>query len=271
VINPAFAGADEALSLTLVYRNQWTGLDGSPSTQTLSGHSLFKRNNFGLGASIVNDKVGIHQNLSINTSYAYHLQIRKDTYISMGLQVGFYHNQSDFGSLNGHVQNPNDPSISQFKQTSTFPEVGTGFSYRDPKLHLGISALNLIPNNVKVTDSLSVDLNEQHYFLYGRYRIPIGRGIKLQPGLLVKYLPGLPLSYDFHLSAIFNEVLLTGLSYRSFESIDLVLQAKLTPQLKFGYNYDYPIGKVGLLSHSSHELMLNYIFKYSKYKIKRPR
>ena len=271
VINPAFAGAHEALSLTMVHRSQWTGLDGAPTTQTLSAHSLFKNEHIGLGASIINDKVGIHQNLTFNTSYAYHLRIKADAYLSMGLQLGVNHKQSDFGSVSGQLQNPNDPSIADFKETVTVLEVGTGIYYRDPKLHIGFSSPKLFSSKSQYNDSIGTDLNNAHYFLYSRYRIPVTRNVQIQPGMLVKYLPGLPLSFDFHLAAIFNKVLLTGISYRSFESVDLVLQAKLTPQLKAGYNFDYPIGKVGELSHSSHEIMLNYLFKYSKYKIKRPR
>ena len=271
IINPAFAGVHEALSITAVHRSQWTGLEGAPSTQTLSAHSLFKNKHIGLGGSIINDRVGIHQNLTINTNYAYHLQVKADAYLSMGLQVGINHKQSDFGSLSGQTQNPNDPSISSFRETTTSLEVGTGLYYRDSRLHVGLSAPKLFSNKSKLSDSITIDLNKPHYFLYSRYRVPLNHNVKIQPGLLVKYLPGVPVSFDFHLAAIFNDVLLTGVSYRSFESLDLVLQAKLTPQLKAGYNFDYPLGKVGELSRSSHEVMLNYIFKYSKFKVKRPR
>lgn len=270
VINPAFAGVNEALSITLVHRSQWTGLEGAPSTQTISGHSLFKNEHIGLGASIINDKIGIHQNLTFNTSYAYHLQVKPDAFLSMGLQLGMNYKQSDYGSIAGQVQNPGDPSISEFKETTTSLEVGTGLYYRDSRLHIGLSAPKLFSSKTKLNDSVSINLNKAHYFLYSRYRLPVSHNIKIQPGILVKYLPGVPVSFDFHFAAIFNEVLLTGLSYRSFESVDLVLQAKITPQLKAGYNFDYPIGKVGELNHSSHEIMLNYLFKYSRYR-KRPR
>lgn len=270
VINPAFAGAHEVLSLTMVHRSQWTGLEGAPSTQTFSAHSLFKNEHIGLGISIINDKVGIHQNLTVNTSYAYHLQIDKKRYFSMGLQVGVNHKQSDFGSIAGQVHTPNDPSISSFKEIAT-SIVGTGIYYRGPRLHLGLSAPKLFSHKTTISDSISIDLNKSHYFLYGRYRIPVNHNVKIQPGLMIKYLPGVPVSFDFSLAAIINEVLLTGLSYRSFESIDLLIQAKVTPQLKIGYNFDYPISKVSQLSHSSHEIMLNYIFKFSRYRIKRPR
>ena len=271
VINPAFAGAHEVLSLTMVHRSQWSGLEGAPSTQTFSAHSLFKNEHIGLGMSIINDKVGIHQNLSLNTSYAYHLKVDKDSYFSMGLQVGVNHKQSDFASLAGHIQSPNDPSINALKATSTSLVVGTGIYFRSPKLHLGLSAPKLFSSKTSINDSINIELNKPHYFLYGRYRVPINSNIKIQPGILIKYLPNVPVSFDFSLAAIFNEVLLTGLSYRSFESIDLLLQAKVTKQLKLGYSFDYPISMVSELSRSSHEIMLNYIFRFSKYKIKPPR
>src|SRR5688572_28456063 len=69
VINPAYAGADEALSLTFIQRSQWSGVENAPSTQTLSAHTLFKKKHFGLGLTIVNDRIGVHKNLSVLTNY----------------------------------------------------------------------------------------------------------------------------------------------------------------------------------------------------------
>ena len=40
-INPAYAGSRESFSSVLLYRNQWTGLDGAPSTLNFSMHSPF--------------------------------------------------------------------------------------------------------------------------------------------------------------------------------------------------------------------------------------
>lgn len=47
VVNPAYAGLKESLSVTTLFRQQWSGLEGAPTTFTLSGHSP------------VNDKVGL--------------------------------------------------------------------------------------------------------------------------------------------------------------------------------------------------------------------
>ena len=38
-INPAYAGSRETLSIVGLHRSQWVGLEGGPTTQTLSLHS----------------------------------------------------------------------------------------------------------------------------------------------------------------------------------------------------------------------------------------
>jgi len=38
--NPAYAGSSDYMRISLIHRNQWFGLEGSPVTQTLSVHSL---------------------------------------------------------------------------------------------------------------------------------------------------------------------------------------------------------------------------------------
>src|SRR6478736_4445164 len=88
VINPAYAGADEALSLTFVHRSQWTGMDNAPATQTLAAHTAIKEKKIGVGLILINDRIGVHKNFSALNSYAYHIRVGKQSYLSMGLQAG---------------------------------------------------------------------------------------------------------------------------------------------------------------------------------------
>ena len=37
-LNPAYAGSDETLNLTILAREQWLGFEGGPSNQVFSGH-----------------------------------------------------------------------------------------------------------------------------------------------------------------------------------------------------------------------------------------
>jgi type IX secretion system PorP/SprF family membrane protein len=271
VINPAYAGADEALSVTAIHRGQWSGIDGAPATQTLSGHSLFRNEYAGVGFSIIKDEIGVHRNLIINGSFAYRIKLKEETFLSLGVQMGINNKRSDYASLAGQTYIPNDPKLSSSDVSQTFLDFGTGIYFRSPRLELGLSAPKLFSGNTEFNDSISINLNKTHYFLFSRYSLPINTSLDLQPGFLIKYLPGLPVSMDLNLNLLINQVLLFGVSYRSYESINLMAQARLTPQLRFGYAYDFMVGESDLPSITTHEFMLNYLFKFTRTRIAEPR
>src|SRR5690606_23258016 len=94
---------------TFIQRSQWMDVPKAPTTQTFSGHTLFRQRHFGLGLTVVNDRIGVHQNLSAQTNYAYHLPVGSDAHLSMGVLIGFHRRTSDYASLVG-VDN-NDPQL----------------------------------------------------------------------------------------------------------------------------------------------------------------
>ncbi|MBL0741435.1 PorP/SprF family type IX secretion system membrane protein [Chryseolinea lacunae] len=269
VINPAYAGADEALSLTLIHRSQWNGLEGAPTTQTLSGHTLFKKKHFGVGATIVNDKIGVHRNLSILSDYAYHLQVGKTSFLSMGLQAGIHNTRADYASLMGGVTN--DPKLNSASISQTFFDFGAGVYFRSSRLHVGLSAPELVPERISFNDTVSVRLSRTNFFLFAKYRITQNENIDYEPSLLLKYMPGLPLSFDVNINMIYRKVLTLGLSYRKSESVDFLFKGQVTPQFQIGYAYDHVIGDVARISNGSHEIMVQYLFKYVETKVSSPR
>lgn len=269
ILNPAYAGAHEALSLTFIQRSQWAGVDNAPTTQTLSAHTLFKKKHLGLGISIINDKIGVHRNQSALTNYAYHLRVGRQSYLSMGLLAGIHSRKSDYTSLVGTANN--DPKLFNPLISHAYFDFGMGMYFRSPNFEMGISAPQLIPAMYSVNDTLSIQLSSANYFLLSKYRISVNDNVDLEPGLLIKYLANVPLSFDLNLNVIFHKVLTTGLSYRKSESIDFLLRAQVTPQLQFGYAYDYPIQEITKLSNGSHELMINYIFRYTRTNVSSPR
>ncbi len=269
VINPAYAGADESLSLTFIQRSQWTGVENAPNTQTLSGHTLFKKKQVGLGITLVNDRIGVHRNINALTSYAYHIRVGEKSYLSMGLQAGIKSFKSDYASLASSAGN--DPGLNSLVLSKTYFDFAAGIYYRSPRFHLGISAPELIPQSFNVNDTLSIRLSKANFFLFSKYSIPISENYDLDPSVLIKYLDGVPLSYDINLSMTYRKVLSLGFSYRKKESVDFIMKAQVTKQLQIGYAYDYPIGVVSQLTNGSHELMVNYLFRYVQKNVTSPR
>ena len=269
IINPAFAGAEEALSLTFIYRNQWSGVEGAPQSQTLSAHTLFKEKQVGVGLIINNDKIGVHKTLNIGTNYAYHLNLNNDKVLSFGLQAGLNNRRADYASL--AAQANNDPSISNATVAETYFDLGVGLYLRTPKFHLGYSIPEIIPNDLKLNDSTTTELSDLNQFIFSKLIIDVSPQIRLTPSILLKYLNGVPLSYDLNLNATFRKVITGGISYRKAESIDFIMRLQVTPQFQFGYSYDYPIGDISNLSNASHEIMARYLFKFNQANVASPR
>src|SRR5260221_4336461 len=270
VINPAYAGADEKLSLTFINRNQWSGIEGAPTTQTLSAHTLFKKKQFGVGFLLVNDQIGVHRNVNASVSYAYHIQTGDQSYLSMGLQTGVKSFRSNYASLN--TGGTNDPYLYNVVTQQMFFDFAAGIYYRSPRLHIGFSVPELIKQQFHVNDTLSVRLNNINFFLFTRYRFTINENFDFEPSVLVKYLKGVPLSLDVNLNWFYRRIITVGASYRKTESLDFLFKAQITPQLQVGYAYDYPVQTVSAFSTSgSHELMVQYLFSFFKKNVTSPR
>jgi type IX secretion system PorP/SprF family membrane protein len=269
LINPAYAGADEALSLTFLQRNQWSGVENAPSTQTLTGHTLFKKRNVGLGILLSNDKLGVHKNINALTQYAYHLQVGAKSYLSAGLQAGIVSRRSDYSSLLGN-SSP-DPKLAGSTIQHSFFDMGTGLYFRSDKLHVGLSVPQLLAEQLTVKDSVVLKFSKANYFLFLKYRTPINDNTEIEPSLLFKYLAGVPMSFDINLNFIYRKAITMGLSYRKNESFDFLLKGQITPQMQFGYAYDYPIGRITRLTNGSHEFMIQYVFRYVQKNVTSPR
>lgn len=268
VINPAYAGSEEALSLTFIQRNQWSGIENAPSTQTLSAHTLYKKKQIGFGITLVHDKIGVHKNLGVLTNSAYHLNISERAYLSFGIGLGVHNQKSDYASvMNGNY----DPKVYNGIISTTLFDVAMGFYFRTPKLQIGISTPELIPKRISIHDTLSIQLSKTNFFLFSKYRITLDENIDMEPSILLKFLPGVPLSFDINMNMVFRKVLTMGVSYRKSESIDFLLKAQITSQLQFGYSYDHGIGEIANVSSGSHELMINYLFRYIQRNVQSPR
>jgi len=268
VINPAYAGADEALSLTVIQRRQWSGIENAPTTQTLSAHTLFRNRNVGLGLVVMNDRVGVHKNLNVLANYAYHIWTDQHAHISFGLQGGVRSIKSDYASLG----NPgNDPKVYNAYVSETFFDLGSGIYFKSPRFEAGISTLELLPQTASVNDSISIAFNKAQFLLMSKYRFAVGKDFTLEPSGLLKYTSHVPLSFDINMNVLYRKVLTMGLSYRKKESVDFLLKAQVTGQLQFGYSYDHAIGEISRFANGSHELMVHYLFRYVRKNVSSPR
>ena len=77
-INPAYAGYRERVNLNATYRNQWTGINGSPKSFSLAADALMPNERVGLSLTLNADQLGAQKNISAFGNYAYRIPMNED-------------------------------------------------------------------------------------------------------------------------------------------------------------------------------------------------
>ena len=272
-INPAYAGSHQTLEFTALAREQWTGLDGAPSTQTFTAHSPLRNRSVGLGLSVIHDQIGITNQFGVYGSYSYRIQFNNRGILAMGLQAGFTQYHEDLTELQGSIRDPNDPNFAQDEVSKFMPNFGAGLYYYTQRYYAGLSSPHLVQNKLDDLEGIDKEARQRrHYFFTTGYVFDLSRSVKFKPNLLVKVVEGAPVEADINLNFLFQEILWAGVSYRSFDSFDAIIQLNLTEQFSIGYAYDFATTtELKRLHSGSHELMLNYRLKPPRRRMLTPR
>ena len=255
VVNPAYAGSKETLSLTALYRKQWSGLEGAPETITFSGHSPVN-DKVGLGLSVIKDELGPVQETNAYIDVAYVFNVSSTTRLSLGIKAGATFFSTDF---NGFVYSDPlpDPAFAN-NLNETFPNIGFGAFYFGERFYLGLSAPNLLKSEHLENDSgiVTSGSEEVHFFFTGGYVFTLSDSVKLKPAFMSKAVTGAPVSVDLTTNVLINNTFEIGAGYRFDDSFSGMVNMRVLPGLRIGYAYDYTISNLGKFNNGSHEIML---------------
>lgn len=265
VINPAYAGSRDALTVTGLYRNQWFGFDGAPVTQTLNIHSpIFA--GLGLGLSVLNDAAGPAKNTSYNLDISYRIKFEK-SYLAFGLKGGFNTFNLDYSYFQTTEQ---DPLLTRSNEKYINPNFGAGIYYYADRYYIGASVPKLFENTD--VDKEGAETVRHYYFIAGAV-FNINDNIKLKPTTFIKLVPQIYPQVDVTATFVFFDKFNVGAMYRTDDSFGLLAGLNVTDQLSVGYSFDWSTGiKTGTYNNGSHEIMIRYDFDFiSRKKIKSPR
>lgn len=260
--NPAFSGTDGTTRLTALHRSQWLGYQpsfddgGAPSTQLLTFQTPLLNINSGVGAYVLNDRLGPLNNLEIQTTYAYHRNIRTGR-LSAGVRLGMFSQTVNFDRY--RAVNPDDPLITaRGKVTQMRPDLGLGLNWKKEKYYVGLSVMHLLPVKFDFNVNQAGRL-KPHLYLTGGYWYELNFDWKVQFFGLAKS--------DFSKTAVdlggiayLKNTMWGGLSFRESEAAILMLGYAMMKDkaLKVGYALDYVVKDRVAKQPTSHEFMLIY-------------
>jgi len=269
-INPAFAGSYNSLSATLLYRNQWVGFSEAPKSQLLSVHAPLNNDRIGVGIMIEKNSIGIFKETSVIGNYAYRMELGEGK-LSLGLGFGVTIHNIAWNEL--VASDANDIQLVNNPSTAVLPSFSFGTYYSTKKYFIGFSIplfLSQELNQSSGTYKLSNNFSKYNYFLSGGYELNINSQIKLLPSLLVKYQKNTPVQIDYNALISLKDRIWLGMGYRSKNMLVGILQCQLNYQIRLGYSYDFEMSSLRKYMNGSHEIGLNYLFRYSR-KVMGPR
>lgn len=268
--NPAYAGLENTLVATGVYRQQWSGLTGAPATQHINAHLPIYAISSGVGLRVENDIIGAHSTTQAALSYSYQLDLNRNTLLSFGATAGWMQYSLDGTKLRAPEGTYAEPSFSHNetvlpvgKVQAGAPIFEAGVFFQSKKLEIGASVQPVFATKIKEKGSGSLAIQPvQHFLLYSAYSILLGENLSLKPSILVKS-DIKKTQLEVSTMARWRENTFAGVSFRGFgvtskDAAVLFFGFKLNEKSTLAYAFDIPISALSAVNRGSHELLLRY-------------
>ena len=259
VINPAYATENkDVINMGGIYRAQWVGIEGAPTTQSFFAHKPLSRK-VEMGISIVHDEIGdVVEESNIYADFAYVLSLSEKTRLSFGVKAGvtlFSTNFNGFQYTSPLLDPAFENNISQ-----TFPNVGAGTYLFGDNYYLGFSTPNLLTTKhlENANGIVTTGVEAIHYFFTGGYVFTLNGNdnLKIKPAFMAKGVQGAPVALDLTTSVLINNKFEAGLGYRLDDSVSGLASFYVTPRLRIGYSYDYTLTNLRKFNTGSHEVFV---------------
>ena len=265
--NPAFAGVDGTTQLNAVIRNQWSGVREAPQTDVISGYGLLRNEKMGLGATAFKDVAGADSRGGITLSYAYHLRVKNDISLSLGLSAGFLQYRLDHTIINPYDDGDpvfNSPVLSSVVPTATFG----AYLYAD-----NFYASVALPQLLSSTFTLKDEYNDNslieggltnHIFVGSGYIKDINDAFTIEPSLLLMLSSPAPASVELMTKLTYKDLLWTALSYRFNDAACMYIGVDIDDRFYVAYAHDFVTSELSTATSGTNEFKFGFRFNKAK-------
>ncbi len=254
-LNPAYAGSREILTIDLLDRYQWVGIEGAPRTFTVAAHMATRNNKVGLGVYAYRDALGPTINQGMMGTYAYRLLLGKGT-LSLGLQAGIKYFDFDWMQMN--VEDP-DYTFNPQDIQKIVPDANFGVYYQTNRFFAGLSSKQLLQNEygqATVDNKTTYTKLLMHFYGMAGAAIPMDDKIIFRTSVMAKFVKNAPLQLDINASVLFGDIFWIGASYRTEKAIVFLTEFRISEKFRVGYSYDIYLNELQPHNKGSHEIRL---------------
>jgi len=266
VLNPAYTGINENISVFLTHRSQWTGLAGAPQTSYFTIDGPVRAKNSSVGLKVYSDVTDIISRVGAFANYSYKFKIADSNNLYFGVACGVFDNKIDFSKA--QIRDTDDPFLSQQAQNKTVFSADLGIVYVLKRLTIGFAVPQILGNRLKypiVSGNNGYYNLNRHYQGTAKYVFDVSKekAIIAYPLIMVRSVKGAPLQYDINGVIDWKKIGWVGVTYHSNYAMAISAGIRYR-SFSVGYAFDIGISKISSYTGSTSEFLLGYIFQSKK-------
>jgi type IX secretion system PorP/SprF family membrane protein len=252
-LNPAYAGEQGCTEVFFSHLNQWTRIEGAPITSLLSVNSRLGKN-WGIGGSVLVDKLGMLQQVAASGSVSYGFTLSKEHKIRIGLSAGYY--QFRLNPDGAVAFDLMDNIVNGGSQSSSSINSELGFLYQFKGLEASFSSKQVLQtfSNFGYSGLDGYGLKRHFIGLVG-YKFNLNSNLSLKPSVLYKGINNIS-QLDVNADLTYKNFLQGGLGYRTGVGLIGRIGMNFRDIFFIGYAYEAPIQNIASYGAGSHELIL---------------
>ncbi|RZK38444.1 MAG: type IX secretion system membrane protein PorP/SprF [Pedobacter sp.] len=245
LMNPAIAGREKLVKLSLGYRKQLSSFEGAPQNQFLAADYGFDEKS-GIGLKFNNDKAGLLRQTSVALTYAYHLPLNEEDKLSFGLSGTFTNDRLNDGALIG---DNDDVDVMDVNQRKTYFDSDFGVVYQNKQL----TVQAVIPNMIAtLKNNRETEADYSTFFTAVSYKLETDLGL-LEPKLTYRGIKGFKNVLDVGTNFLFNSSTKNKFNLMGFyhSSKSATVGFGMTFNSKYSFIGSYSINTTQLQSYSN--------------------
>lgn len=275
LVNTAYAGSSGGLDVSLLYRNQYVGLNNqSISSQGFNFNIPLQSISSGIGVTAINDLIGFQRSTYVSLNYDYRKNFKWGE-MGVGIGGGIIQTSLDGSQLrapDGNYDNGvnhNDALLPTNLQQGIAPDLSFGIYFNNDKYFAGASINHIVFASaaIKATGGkTSLDFSRNLFFT-GGYDFNLSQKLRLMPTGLVKS-DFKKVQIDIGGTFIIINNIITGISFRGYsknmiDALAVVLGFKYKG-VQLVYSYDINVSYLSKFNSGSHEISLSYRYPFKK-------
>ena len=141
-VNPAYAGARDAIAVVADMRKQWVSFPGAPTTLAFTTHAPVWNNKLGVGVNVLSDQIGAKSTTGVYGNLAYILKLNNRLRLSFGLRAGYINYRFNFNKVS--YKDLNEASAAGLSTINrSAADIDAGLYLRSNSFFVGISSTHL--------------------------------------------------------------------------------------------------------------------------------